>query len=158
MDAPKPGEPHRKLEKFVGRWEGEETLREAGPWKPSGSTAKGTFDFRPGADGFFVLADYDERVEGGKPGIRGHGVMGYDPNAKSYTFHWFDNFGTPPAEPGRGRWEGDTLAFEHDLGKHKGRTVFELDGQDDLKFRVEMSEDGKTWDRAVDGRYRRQDR
>lgn len=46
---------------------------------------------------------------------------------QSYTLHWFDNFGNPPAQPGRGQWKGDTLAFEHDMGKHQGRTIFELD-------------------------------
>lgn len=156
MDIPHPGEPHRKLERLVGKWSGDETLRPAGPWIPNGETAKGTFDFRKGADGFFLLADYDERVEGGKPGIRGHGVFGWDEKTKSYTMHWFDNFGNPPAEPGRGVWKGDTLAFDHDMGNHKGRTIFELDGEDSLNFRVEMSEDGKRWDRAVDGAYRRQ--
>ncbi len=42
------------------------------------------------------------------------------------------------------------------MGKHQGRTIFELDGKDAMNFRVEMSEDGKSWDRAVDGKYRRQ--
>jgi len=59
-------------------------------------------------------------------------------------------------QPGRGKWKGDTLAFEHDMGTHKGRTIFELDGKNAMNFRVEMSEDGKRWDRAVDGKYRRQ--
>jgi hypothetical protein len=155
MELPKPSDPHRKLEKFAGKWTGEETLRPAGPWKPSGKKAKGTFDFHEGAGGFFLLAEYDERVEGGKPGIRGHGVIGWDPKEKSYTLHWFDNFGNPPAQPGRGQWKGDTLTFEHDMGEHRGRTIFELDGKNAMNFRVEMSGDGKSWDRAVDGKYRR---
>ena len=99
MDLPKPSDPHRKLGKLAGKWAGEETLRPAGPWNPSAKKAKGTFDFREGADGFFLLADYDERVEGGKPGIRGHGVLGWDPKEKSYTLHWFDNFGIRPSSP-----------------------------------------------------------
>jgi hypothetical protein len=154
MDLPKPGDPHRKLERLAGRWAGKETLQSTGSWKPSGDRAEGTFEFREGIDGFFLLADYAERIEG-KPGIRGHGVLGWDPKEKSYTLHWFDNFGNPPAKPGRGRWKGNTLAFEHDMGKVQGRTVFELDGKDALNFRVEMSEDGKKWNRAVDGKYRR---
>jgi uncharacterized protein DUF1579 len=157
MEIPKPGESHRKLEKLAGRWTGDEKLKAAGPWKPSGENATGTFDFREAADGFFLLADYDEEIEGGKPGIRGHGVLGWDPKAKAYTLHWFDNAGTPPAKPGIGQWQGDALTFEHDMGDHKGRTIFELDGEDALNFRVEMSEDGKKWDRAVDGRYKRED-
>jgi hypothetical protein len=58
-----------------------------------------------------------------------------------------------PAQPGRGK--GDSLAFEHDMGEHRGRTIFELDGKNAMNFRVEMSADGKRWDRAVDGKYRR---
>ncbi|MEO8432780.1 MAG: DUF1579 family protein [Acidobacteriota bacterium] len=156
MEAPKPSAEHRKLEQLVGTWAGEESLSAAAGWKPAGDKAQGQFDFREAADGFFLLADYEERLEGGKPGIRGHGVLGWDPKGKTYTLHWFDNSGTPPAEPGRGQWEDGTLAFEHDMGKHKGRTVFAVDGKDSLNFRVEMSEDGKKWTRAVDGRYRRQ--
>jgi hypothetical protein len=154
MDLPKPGDPHRKLERLAGKWTGKETLHSTGSWKPNGDRADGTFEFREGIDGFFLLADYAERIEG-KPGIRGHGVLGWDPKEKSYTLHWFDNFGNPPAKPGRGQWKGNTLAFEHDMGKVQGRTVFELDGKDALNFRVEMSEDGKKWNRAVDGKYRR---
>jgi hypothetical protein len=41
------------------------------------------------------------------------------------------------------------------MGEHKGRTIFELAGKDAMNFRVEMSNDGKKWDRAVDGKYRR---
>ena len=154
MDLPKPSEPRRKLRKLAGKWKGQETLRPAGPWKPAEENATGVFDCHEAIDGFFLLAEYDERVEGGKPGIRGHVVLGWDPQQKTYTLHWFD-FGNPPAAPGRGQWKGNTLKFEHDLGRHRGRTVFELDGKDGLNFRVEMSEDGKRWERAVDGRYRR---
>ena len=50
MDIPKPSEPHRKLEKFAGKWTGDEKLRPAGPWKPSGEKAKGTFNFHEAAE------------------------------------------------------------------------------------------------------------
>ncbi len=70
--------------------------------------------------------------------------------------HWFDNFGNPPAKPGRGEWEGETLSFEHDMGPTRGRTMFELEGENALNFRWRWNENGKRWDRAVDGRYRRE--
>ena len=31
MELPKPSDPHRKLEKFAGKWAGEETLRTTSP-------------------------------------------------------------------------------------------------------------------------------
>jgi hypothetical protein len=151
MDLPKPSDAHHKLKKLAGKWTGEETWHPS-KLEPKGAKASATFNFHPEIDGFFLLADYDERIEG-KPGIRGHGVVGWDPKEKVYTLHWFDNFGNPPATPGRGQWKGDTLAFEQD---HHGRTIFELDGKDALNFRIEMSEDGKSWNRILDGKYRRQ--
>jgi hypothetical protein len=48
------------------------------------------------------------------------------------------------------------LVFEHDYGKHRGRTIFELDGKDTLRFRIEQSEDGKSWQSPLEGNYRRQ--
>jgi uncharacterized protein DUF1579 len=154
MDFPKPGVAHRKLERLEGKWTGDETWHPS-PLEPRGAKAVGTFDFRKDIDGFFLITDYDERIEGG-PGIRGHGVVGWDPKEKSYTLHWFDNFGKPPAAPGRGQWKGNTLAFDHDYGEHRGRTIFELDGKDNLNFRIEQSEDGKTWSRPLEGKYKRE--
>ena len=155
MKTPKPSAPHRKLDKLAGKWTGEEIVHIPLRGNKAESKAKATWDFRRDVDGFFLLADYDERIAG-KPGVRGHGVIGWDPKDKSYTLHWFDNFGNPPATPGRGQWTGNTLAFVHDYGQGpRGRTIFALDGRKAMDFLIEMSEDGKTWNRAIEGKYRR---
>ena len=103
MKLPKPGKPHAQLDRLSGEWDGEETWH-PGPLAPEGAQAKGAFEFKKDVDGFYLLADYDEKIEG-KPGIRGHGVLGWDPKRESYTLHWFDNFGTrrrsPAAATGR---------------------------------------------------------
>jgi hypothetical protein len=154
MKLPKPTKEHEALDRLAGTWEGDET------WSPSklapkGATGQGKFDFRRDVDGFFLIADYDETVDG-KPGIRGHGVVGWDGKKETYTLHWFDNFGSPPSAPGTGDWDGDTLAFENGTGDHRGRTTFALEGDDAMRFGIEMSEDGgKSWNPTIDGRYRR---
>ena len=154
MKLPKPGKPHAQLNRLSGEWDGEETWH-PGPLAPEGAQAKGAFEFKKDVDGFYLLADYDEKIEG-KPGIRGHGVLGWDPKRESYTLHWFDNFGNPPAEPSRGDWKGDRLVLENGTGAHRGRTIFALDGDDAFKFGIEMSEDGgKSWNATLDGDYHR---
>src|SRR5262249_5187940 len=77
-----------------------------------------------------------------------------DGGQKCYTLHWFDSYGTPPGKPGRGQWEGETLMFEHESPKHRGRTSFRV-AEDELRFKVEMDADGKGWKPAVEGHYHR---
>lgn len=148
MEQPKPTEEHKKLEKLVGKWTGEEKI--AGSPHTTETNANGTFEFRMDLGGLFTIADYVERAKG-KMLMAGHGVIGWDANKKKYTLHWFDTFGSPPGAPGTGEWQGDALRF-HQEGS--GDTIFELaDGG--LIFRIEMDVDGKGPRPVIVGMYRR---
>jgi uncharacterized protein DUF1579 len=151
METPKPTAAHRRLEGFAGHWEGEETVY-ASPWTKAGK-AKARRDARMGVDGFFLIDNYREERDDGT--MVGHGVIGYDPKQRRYTLHWFDNFGTPPSTPGLGRFEGDSLVFDFEYPDHRGRTVYELDGDDGHVFRVEMAPEGEDFQPIVEGRYKR---
>ena len=150
MDKRKPQAEHEKLHQLAGTWVGEEKMY-ASPMTKEG-LARGRFDMRVGMDGFFLVSDYVEEVDG-KPFLYGLGVFGWDEREKCYTMHWFDNFGSVPGQPGRGQWEGDTLRIEHVRGPSKSRTSFTLDGEH-LRFRAEHQVQGQ-WQPLVEGTYRR---
>jgi uncharacterized protein DUF1579 len=150
MERPKLTAEHRRLEALAGSWHGRETI--AGAPHTNETAADGTFDSRVDLDGFFLITDYVERA-GGKTLLRGHGVIGWDPGQKTYTLHWFDVYGSPPASPSLGRWDGDTLTFENGAPP-VGRTIFEL-ADDELVFRIEMNPDQQGWKKVIEGRYRR---
>jgi hypothetical protein len=149
MEKNKPGEQHRRLGEFVGTWAGREKIAQPSPYTTK-TEAGGTLVFRLDMGGLFLMFDYQEEADG-ELLLAGHGVIGWDAKGRCYTLHWFDTFGIPPSNPGRGQWHGDTLAFEHDLPSHKGRTIFQL-GEGALAFRVEM-DNGNGWQPAVEGTY-----
>jgi len=101
-EMPKPTEEHRKLQRFAGKWIGEETL-EPSPWGPGGK-ATGELQMETILDGFHVAGDYVEGKDG-KVVYRGHSVFGVDAQTGEVVWYWFDSMGTPPAGPSRGKWE-----------------------------------------------------
>lgn len=148
MERPKPTEQHRKLERFAGKWNGEEKIH--GSPHTTEAKATGTFEFRQVLDKLFTTMDYVESANG-KTLMAGHGVIGWDAKQNHYTLHWFDTFGSPPGGPGTGQWDGDTLSF-HQEGS--GNTVLQLaDGG--LVFKIGMDVDGKGMKPIIEGRYRR---
>lgn len=149
MEQPKPTEQHKRLEKLVGKWTGEEKIH--GSPHTTETNATGTFDFRMDLGDLFAITDYVEKSGGGKTLLAGHGVIGWDAKQKHYTLHWFDTFGSPPGAPGTGEWQNDTLKF-HQEGS--GNTIFQLTGGG-LVFKIEMKVDGKGWTPIVEGKYRR---
>jgi hypothetical protein len=151
MEFPKLTAQHRRLEELAGKWTGQEKVY-ASPYTAEGQ-ATGRFDFRMDLEGFFLLTDYVEESDS-NPTYYAHGVFGWDVKQACYTLHWFDNFGNPPAAPGHGQWQGDTLTFHHEYPTGSGRTIFGL-GDSELKLRVEMSPDGKSWKPLIEGSYHR---
>jgi hypothetical protein len=154
MEMPKPTEEHRKLHVLAGDWVGDEKLSPS-PWGPGGP-AVGRYRGRVDMDGFFVVQDYVEEKDG-RTVFRGHGVFGYDAQAKEYIWYWVDSMGFPPAAPSRGRWEGDTLTFRSISPQGEGRYTYRFDGDSAYHFRLENSFDGgKTFTLLMEGSYRKQ--
>lgn len=152
MEMPKPTADHRKLEVFVGEWEGEETLFPS-PWSPEERSATGRFTARMGMGGMFLITDYEEERDG-EIVFRGHGVYGWDPERERHTMHWFDSMGVAPHET-LGRWEGDTLTYEASSEHGKARYVYEVHDADSYTFRIRNSADGTEWSTLMEGTYRR---
>jgi hypothetical protein len=153
MEMPKPSEEHRRLHVLAGEWVGEETLSPS-PWGPGGA-AVGRSSIRVDLDGFYVIQDYVEEKEG-KVVFRGHGVFGYDAQAKEYCWFWLDSMGFFPAAPSRGRWEGDTLTFFSHSPQGQGRYTYRFQGDSGYHFKLENSFDGgKTFTQLMEGSYRK---
>ena len=149
----KPTEEHRKLEWLAGTWVGEEKMY-PGPWDPKGGTAKSRQTGRVDLDGFFIIVDYQQERDG-KINYRGHGVYGYDPNRKQYAMFWFDSMGPVSAEPAWGKWEGDSLTFESKSPMGHGRYIYKFNTDGSYAFRMENSQDGKSWKPFLDAKFRR---
>jgi hypothetical protein len=137
-----------------GSWVGEEQLSPS-PFGPGGP-ATGRFNMRVDVDGLFLIQDYAEEKEG-KTVFRGHGMVGWDEQQKSYVWYWVDSMGTTPASPSRGHWQGDALVFEHSpVGDQRARYTYTLAGDSALGFRIESSHDaGRTWTKLIEGHYHR---
>jgi len=152
---PQLNEHHRKLHELAGNWVGEEMLSPS-PFGPGGA-AIGRFTMRPDVDGFFIVQDYVEEKDG-RVVYRGHGILGWDEQHKSYAWYWVDSMASVPAAPSRGHWEGNTLMFEHaPVGDQRGRYTYTFLAPDRMRFEIENSRDGaKTWTKFMEGVYRRQ--
>jgi len=104
--APKPGPEVQKLAYYVGSWTGEGETK-GGPLGPAGKlSSKQTCKWFTG--GFQVICEGEET---GPTGTRSFlNVLGYDPEAKSYTQYSVSSLGESEDDRG-GNWTGDKLIF-----------------------------------------------
>jgi Protein of unknown function (DUF1579) len=149
MEMPKPGPEHEILAKLAGEWSGEETMLPS-PWSPEKRTCHGHIRGRV-LDGFFVVSDYEQK-SGDKVSFRGHGVYAWDPKAQEYLMYWFDSMGGPGGVA-KGFYEGNQLTFRNTspMGHHQYRYTFE---PKQTVFEMAMSQDGKSWQPMMVGRYK----
>jgi len=153
MEMPKPGLEHEKLHRLVGTWNGDEKMHPS-PWGPGGPASARSVQ-RAAVDGFFVIQEYEQTVDG-KVMFRGHGIFGYDSRKKKVAWYWVDSMGMMPAEPSYGEWAGDKLELyseSPDMGRQ--RYTIELRGADSYYFAIHGSRDGKSWAPFIEGVYTR---
>lgn len=152
MHMPQVTAEHKKLAALAGNWTGEEKMFPS-PWDSKGGTAMGRSTGKVDLDGFFVVTDYQQERDG-KVTYRGHGVYGWDKD-NGYTMYWFDSMGSPVNAPAKGTWEGNVLTFQSDSPMGKGRYVYTFEDEDRHTFRIENSQDGKSWMPFMEAHYRR---
>ena len=150
-EMPKPGPEHEELAALEGTWEGEEQLSPS-PWGPGGK-ARGRMTMKRDLEGFFVLQDYVEEKDG-RVVYRGHGVLGFDPGAKAYTWYWVDSMGAP-SQPTHGQWKGDTLVFTQTSARGDSRYTYRFETARRLEFRIESRSPGQDWQTFMTGTYDR---
>ncbi len=153
MEAAKPSEQHRKLERLIGRWEGTEHMAPS-QWDPAGGTAVGRNDIRSALDGFAIVTDYEQERDG-KITFRGHGVTTYDPEGDRYVMHWLDVMSGPMMEVFAGAFDGDVMILTSDAPRMATRLTWDLSSEGLMHSRMEMSEDGIQWATLFEAEYER---
>jgi hypothetical protein len=103
---PKPGPEHKRLNYFVGKWTGAGDSKES-PFGPAGKfTFSESNQWFPG--GFFVVTHSDYKGPMGT--AKGLAEIGYDSEAKAYTYHAIDSMGFEISA--KGQVEGDTWTWQ----------------------------------------------
>jgi hypothetical protein len=146
---PKPGPEHQRLARYVGKWTGKGMMK-AGPLGPGGPmTWTETCEWFAG--GFNVVC----RSEGKGPmgEMKGLGIMGFSLDDKVYTYYGIDNGGWADHAKGTVNGKVWTYTSAARLGGKTLHSRFTLTEVSDTSqtFKYEMSEDGKTWNLAMDG-------
>lgn len=150
MEMPKLTDAHRKLEKLVGRWSGEERIHPS-PFDPKGGTAIARVENRLALDGFAVVQDYDQE-RNGKVTFRGHSVLRWDTSQQCYEMYWFDSMGMAPSVF-RGNFDGEVLTVAAKDPQGHSRAVFDFGKKGHYTFRMEVSQDGQQWFPFMEGQY-----
>jgi hypothetical protein len=91
MEVATPGEPHKLLNQFVGKWEIVARMWMDGSGKQP-DESKGTSEIKWILDGRFLLEELASQVMG-MP-WKGMVITGYDNYKKKYVFSYVDNLGT----------------------------------------------------------------
>ena len=152
MGMPTPSAGHQKLELLAGRWEGDERMYPS-QWDPKGGVARGTTNSRIALGGFALISDYEQERDGVIT-FSGHGVYTYDPESELYSLFWFDSMGSPP-EVFVGQFTGDVLTLSHSGPPMHVRLTWDLTQSGKLASKMEMSDDGVSWNKLFDAECRR---
>jgi hypothetical protein len=152
MDMPKLTDAHRRLDKLVGSWTGEERVSPS-PLDPKGGPAVGRALNRLALDGFIVVHDY-EQERNGQITFRGHGVFSWDSIGNCYVMHWWDSMGLAPSEF-RGDFKGEILTLTNQDAQMHTRATWDFHKPGHYSFRMEVSPDGHQWYPFLEGDYTR---
>jgi hypothetical protein len=150
MDMPKPGPAQERLKAFVGEWRGQEKMHPT-PWMPEGGMRDAKISNRLALDGFAVVQDYMQ-LDNGKPAFQGHAVIMANQKGDAYQMHWFDSFSPSLFE---GSFDGKKAVFTHKSPMGFNRASFDFSKPGAYIFKMEMSQDGKTWSPMMDGEYQK---
>lgn len=139
---PKPGPEIAKLKDMVGSFSVAEH-HDAGAMGPAGG-GKGIAHTVMGPGGYTMLIDY-KATTGAMKGMKGHGLIGWDAEAKTYKQFWTDSMG-PVMVQSTGDWDGDKLVMKSE-GTMMGKGYKEQDIYSDItakgfKLEIQMSFDG----------------
>lgn len=154
-EVPKPGPEMAKLDGMVGTFAVNER-HEAGLMGPAGS-GKGVARVTRGPGGFTLLIDYTATA-GAMKGMRGHGILGWDAEAKTYKQSWTDSMG-PMIVTSAGSWEDGALVLLSE-GTMMGKPYKERDVSSDITpkgftLTINMSMDGAPFEKVMTLVYRR---
>jgi len=150
---PKPGPDVKKLGYFAGTWTMEADVK-ASPMMPAGKmTTTDKCSWYTG--GFSVICN--SKGTGPTGAVVSMGILGYNPEEKAYTYYGVDNGGH--VDTGKGTTDGKSWVFTNSE-KMGGKTTYGRYSMNDITpdaytFKMEMSEDNKTWNTVMEGKATR---
>lgn len=147
---PSPAAELKRLDYFAGSWTDQADMK-ASPMGPGGKmTMMEKNDWMSG--GFFLTlhTTFSSAMGSGS----GMAFMGYDSDAKQYTYDEFNSMGE--RSHSTGSLDGDTWTWIGDqkMGGQtmKGRFTAKTLSPTSYAFKYEMSPDGTTWNTVMDGK------
>jgi hypothetical protein len=150
MEMPKPAPELKSLDYFVGDWTSQGEMK-PGPWGAGGKMT-GTSHCSWMQGNYFVVCN--ESASGAMGAMHGLGVLGYDTATKMYTYNGFNSMGEN--EHASGTRDGKTWTYTNESmmgGKMmKGRYTMTENSPTSYDFKLETSEDGKTWSSMMEGK------
>jgi hypothetical protein len=149
--APEPGPEHKRLAYFVGTWDFSGVAKDSPMGKGGPITMKQTCELMEG--GFAVVC----RAEGKSPmgPTKGAAIAGYDAEKKVYTYTAAES--NMPVFTAIGTVKGSTWTWNTDAGMGTQRIYTRVTqtegGPKSYDFTMELSLDGKSYARLVEGKF-----
>lgn len=147
MPMPKPGPELKQLDWMAGKWNmGGDT--KPGPMGPGGKWTM-TEDIHWMQGGFFLVS-HSKFSGGGMGEGSGVSIMGYDADAKKFTYNEFNSWGE--AGKSLGTVDGKTWTWlGEDTKMGKGRFIMTVTSPTSYTMQYDMSKDGNTWTTVMTG-------
>jgi len=146
MQMPKPAPELKQLDWMAGKWNLD------GDAKPSpfGSGGKMTMtqDVQWMQGGFFLVS-HSKFSGGGMGSGSGVSILGYDPDAKKFTYNEFNSFGE--ATKSMGTVDGKTWTWYGEDKMGKGKFIMNITSPTSYTFEYDISQDGNNWTTVMTG-------
>ena len=147
MEMPKPAPELKQLDWMAGSWKLDGDAKPS-PYGPGGKMTM-TEDVR-WMQGNFFLVSRSTFSGGGMGSGSGIAVMGYDSDAKKFTYNEFNSFGE--ATKSMGTVDGKTWTWYGEDKMGKGKFIMNVTSPTSYTFQYDMSKDGNTWTTVMTGK------
>jgi Protein of unknown function (DUF1579) len=146
MQMPKPAPELKQLDWMAGSWKLDGEAK-PGPMGPGGKMAM-TEDVHWMQGGFFLVSHSKFSGAGMGEGS-GVSIMGYDSDAKKFTYNEFNSFGE--AAKSMGTVDGKTWTWYGEDKMGKGKFIMNVTSPTSYTFEYDMSQDGNNWTTVMTG-------
>ncbi len=146
MPEPKPAPELKQLNWMAGSWKLQGDVN-ASPMGPGGKMQM-TEEIRWMRGGFFLVSHSEFSGSGMDEGS-GISIMGYDADAKKFTYNEFNSMGE--AAKSMGTVDGKTWTWLGEDKMGKGKFIMNVTSPTSYTFEYDMSPDGKSWTTVMTG-------
>jgi len=146
MQPPKPAPELKQVDWMAGKWKLDGDAK-PGPMGPGGKMT-GTEDIR-WMEGNFFLVSHSHFSGAGMGDGSGVSIIGYDSDAKQFTYNEFNSWGE--ATKSMGTVDGKTWTWLGEDKMGKGKFIMNITSPDSYTFQYDMSKDGTNWTTMMTG-------